>query len=80
MRVEGYSMDLYCDNDEGHDYRHGYNPRVFPDVYFGPDRATCRRDARKMGWVLGRERDLCPECSGKRRGWLEQRRKGELIC
>ena len=67
-RVGGYSLDLYCSNwksgPASRDPTHTY--REFPHNYFGPDRANCYRQARREGWILGRGRELCPKCSGKK--------------
>lgn len=66
MRVGCYSLDLYCDADSPD---HAFEE--FPHQFTAQDGGTCRRDARRDGWKLGRmhvsdDRDLCPKCSGKR--------------
>jgi len=61
MMVGSYTLDLYCDNTECPSGRTG--PRQFV-AELG---ATCRREARDAGWLIGPDRVLCPSCSGKQR-------------
>lgn len=63
MRAGCYTLDLYCDNRLGTDapcYRD-----AFPKVFVHEKGSVCRRKARRAGWRLGIEQDLCPKCSGK---------------
>ena len=71
MRARGYSLDLYCDNNQivsgcvsdaaGHSYSE------FPHQYFADTEGECNKMARDEGWKLGKV-DLCPKCSGKQMG------------
>lgn len=61
MIVQGYSLELYCDEvSEDHEFNE------FPHRYTGEKGSTCRRSAREDGWILHRDRHAtCPKCSGK---------------
>jgi len=64
MRVGGYTLDLYCDNEKpGPDDIHGY--KEFPHQYYAEHGSQCLRAARADGWKFGKDKDLCPKCSGK---------------
>lgn len=56
-----YTLDLYCDNPECRNGRSG------PDQYTAETGATCRRDARRVGWIISDAQQICPACSGKKR-------------
>lgn len=60
MRVDGYTLDLYCDNDSDH-HRHN----EFPHTYTDEHGSVCRKNARKEGWIIGRGngKDYCPKCA-----------------
>ena len=63
MFAEGTTLDLYCDaeNEE-----HGWDE--FPHQFFAEGRlgySTVMSRARREGWMIGREKQLCPKCSGK---------------
>lgn len=60
MIVGCYSMDLYCDEC-------GFGYGTDSASFAGETRGQCVRQARLWGWLVGRERQLCPKCSGKRR-------------
>lgn len=61
MIVGGYTLDLYCDNEQAHGVKGVYNEYVHE---FG---ATCRAMARKDGWKLTPEgKAYCPLCGGKK--------------
>lgn len=61
MRAGAYTLDLYCDVKNP---AHTYNE--FPHQYFHEYGAKCRAAARKAGWLLTRDRDLCPKCNPNR--------------
>lgn len=56
-----YTLDLYCD---AQNKAHAYGE--FPHQFHHERGSVCRRQARKWGWTIGKDRDLCPKCSGKR--------------
>ncbi len=62
MLAGGYTLDLYCDNQEVTDHKYG----EFPHQYVHELGSTCRRRARKDGWLIKPGRQLCPQCSGKK--------------
>lgn len=51
MIVEGYSMDLYCDND---DEKCGESIQLG-----GINSASCRKQARRWGWVINDKERKC---------------------
>jgi len=64
MIVGCYTMDLYCDNPkceavfaglDGH--RDGIQMG-----FTGSTRAACARQARRVGWRVGRTKAYCPRC------------------
>jgi hypothetical protein len=62
--VEGYTLALYCDNDTWPDDIHEF--KEFPHEYVGMEAGSVHRNrARKDGWIIGKDRVLCPKCSGK---------------
>ena len=61
MNAGCYDLALYCDGPGPHEYDE------FPKHYTDELGSVCRRRARKAGWIIGKERDLCPKCSGKKR-------------
>ena len=63
MIVGCYTLDLYCEED-GHP--HEYNE--FPHQYIHEFGSTCRRMARKDGWILDRQncKAICPKCNPRR--------------
>jgi len=68
MIVGCFTLDVYCDN-----LKPEYDPNdihkwgEFPHVYAGETRGACIKQARNDGWILvGREKHLCPKCSGKK--------------
>jgi len=71
VRVGGYTLDLYCDNDaiapKAVSDRHGHDFQEFPHQFFAETGAECGRMARRRGWLISENRTLCPKCSGKRR-------------
>lgn len=78
MKAEGYSLDLYCENNDPNspDPSAYYWPHPYykpPHQYFGESRASVYRQARRDGWVLTREGFVyCPFCTtpiGKQRGF-----------
>lgn len=68
MNVGCYVLDLYCDNEAAH----LFDGQVNYDLAGGSAHFThetgsgARSKARKRGWRIGRERDLCPACTGRR--------------
>ena len=70
MIAGGYTLDLYCDNAEPRKWgdalvdRFGHKAGDFPKQYFGELGATCRQQARRVGWLIGKGgRALCPKCN-----------------
>lgn len=63
MIASGYTLDLYCDaENEEHVYSE------FPHEYISDERQCkqiCFSNARKDGWKIGKQEQLCPKCSGK---------------
>jgi hypothetical protein len=62
-------MDLYCDNENAHEYESGV--LVMPSYqgeYTGNSRAECIRNARKDGWTINLKtwKCYCPKCKRKR--------------
>jgi hypothetical protein len=39
----------------------------FPHQFTGHTEGQCFKEARAKGWLIGKERQLCPKCSGKKR-------------
>lgn len=71
MRVEGYVLSLYCNSgDHAHQLESWDH---FTDKKIG----SCRRQARKKGWKLSKNKyDLCPDCHKKlKKQRIENRRK-----
>lgn len=69
MRVGGYSAHFYCD---AYDVapgqvvdQVGHKHDEFPHQFYAETGADCDRQARARGWLVGRDRVLCPRCSGK---------------
>lgn len=60
MKIGCYSIDLYCDAEIKHPFWWH-----FPKTYTGRSEAACIRAAVAEGWRVGRERQLCPVCSGR---------------
>lgn len=60
--VGGYTLDLYCDyKNEAHDHRE------FPHQFYNQTRESCRRMARKAGWVFKHDLTVqCPCCAKMR--------------
>lgn len=73
MIVGGYTVHLYCDSDieqpygtKGHsgpqEGGHGTFTGSLPDEYSAETRAQCIKQARAKGWLIGKDRQLCPTC------------------
>lgn len=65
--ASGYTLDLYCDNIKHGDH---HEWKEFPHTYTSDERlckSICFSRARKHGWLIGKEKTLCPKCSGKKR-------------
>lgn len=64
-----YTLDLYCDSDEGHpaDYGFRMETRDGAAQFTGETSAEAKRTARQAGWRLG-EKEHCPRHNGKKRG------------
>lgn len=61
MQVSGASLDLYCDSK-----RRVHPWHAFPDQYTDiANVAACRKQAKKAGWKLTPDGDLCPRCNPK---------------
>jgi hypothetical protein len=75
MIVGCYTMDLYCDNrGETHIEEmqiHGHDK--WPIQYTGHTEGKCKHKARQDGWRLGKEKQLCPVCTGKNKDFLKTR-------
>jgi hypothetical protein len=58
--VGGYSLDLYCANDE-HAYKKG------KDSFAGSSKADSFRYAKSAGWKISESKDIaiCPDCQIK---------------
>lgn len=68
MKVEGYNLDLYCDNRTVYpDLLHDAHHINFPQDFAGRSRRDCMKQARRHGWILGKV-DLCPICAKKKQG------------
>jgi hypothetical protein len=70
MRVGAYTLDLYCDNNHVNstgidDGKHEWG-KEFPCQIVDELGSSCRKQARARGWLLGKEKTLCPKCSGKK--------------
>lgn len=61
MKVGAYTLDLYCDKQSD---SHGY--KEFPHQFVGKSNQKCIVMARRAGWKLSAETDLCPKCSNKK--------------
>lgn len=65
--VSGYTIHLYCENEEMHRYGHSYDD--FNNEYFAEGRncyTKARVLAKRDGWILKRDgRAFCPDCSKK---------------
>jgi hypothetical protein len=59
------SWTLKVDGEYTDDYGHEFGE--FPHTYIDELGSVCRRNARREGWLLGKEQELCPKCSGKKR-------------
>lgn len=62
MIVGGYTMHLYCDNDET---RHP--SKLHGKAYYGRTFTGCARQARQDGWFIEKRagRVICPMCRKK---------------
>jgi hypothetical protein len=70
-QISGYTLDLYCDNQEKGTCKGFGKYDTIPVTYCHEVGAVCRARAKKDGWVLsGLSGALCPACSGKKEGWL----------
>lgn len=67
MIVGAYSINLYCDNwreqsdNIGRDGVHELGE--FPHEFAGHSKLDCFRQARAIGWKIGKERQTCPKCN-----------------
>ena len=64
MRAGCYSLDLYCTNhwDKGVEATCKAPYATFPMNYSAQTRQQCERKARAAGWLLSKDRELCPYC------------------
>lgn len=64
MIVGGYSLHLYCDNEEACARRRKYL-KTNHDEFFGETASECRRKARQCGWKVDTMAGtaLCPDCA-----------------
>ncbi len=70
MQVGCYTLDLYCDNSESAwtcatDIMMSGETERWPIQYTHELGTKCRKDARRDGWTLTREKTICPHCNGK---------------
>lgn len=61
MIIEGYSIDAYCDG--GSDWHSNDSMQTVA----GKNQASCRQQLKALGWVLGKNKQLCPECAAATR-------------
>lgn len=69
MIVGCYALDLYCENYKSeNDNIHEFNE--FPHIYTHEKGSTCRKLARKDGWIIKEKenRAICPKCVKKKKG------------
>lgn len=64
MIVGSYTLDLYCDNCTDFNMKNGV---WTPQQFTGTDRGTCMREARGVGWIIGKHDKfaLCPACTAR---------------
>lgn len=60
MIVGCYTLDLYCDREEG-EPQHGF--REFPHQFTGHTEGDCMQDARARGWRFRDGAAYCPKCA-----------------
>jgi len=73
MKVEGYELAVYCDGTEHVDDRYKF-PRFAR--FMGTRAGDCRRNARRVGWKITKDKDLCPACNEVwKKARIESRRK-----
>jgi len=74
MIVGGYSLDLYCDNQNSCRKHYQLDNSVllidnkqFCYHFAGNNFTECVKQAKQDGWIVDRKRSicLCPICSGK---------------
>ncbi len=81
MIVRGYSIDLYCENEQSKVVKHRrttIDGTMYFDVndngiffsFAGETYTQCAKQARKVGWVLSRDRSkaICPICAAQPNG------------
>lgn len=72
MILDCHTLTLYCDarsfDDNDRDTNPNHKSVEFPHEFVGDTKAQTYRAARRAGWLLGKEQQLCPKCSGKRIG------------
>ena len=68
MIVGCYSLDLYCNNQEGRSYEQDmllHAHKEFPHQFVGRTFSACKRQAVKDGWRFSRNGNVyCPKCKG----------------
>lgn len=64
MIASGYSIDLYCDNQESKEHRYD----EFPHQYYDEERSVCRTSAKQDGWKVNwiKGTAICPKCAKSR--------------
>lgn len=68
MVIDGYSMDLYCDDGVPGDGVHPWDMMENPQTFAGRTRGQCVRQARKLGWIINNKNECyCPACAKARR-------------
>lgn len=62
-----YSLDLYCRHASAYpDQLHAYDE--FPHQFTAEHGSTCRREARKRGWIFHRDGEVtCPKCARRKK-------------
>lgn len=68
-----YILDLYCSQikkDYVENINFGHKHHEFPHQYTGQTRGECYRKARKDGWLISKQRQLCPTCKKRKKSRL----------
>lgn len=69
MRVGCYTLDLYCTNEYatlGHTECRESHRGSGVGQFTGRTESECLRKAKKVGWKLTPDKELCPTCNANR--------------